>query len=966
MPLKLVTGPANAAKAGEVLGGLRDRLAEEPVLVVPTAKDVEHAQRELAERGAIFGAEVVAFDWLLQLIAHRVGLSGRAASDVQCELIAEEAVRRSDLKVLAASAAQPGFARAARRFATELERSMVEPARFTEALRRWAGDGSRRAYADEVATVYRRYREGLDAAGLVDEDLFAWRALNELRENPLCWRGTPLFVYGFDDFDPLQLDALETLSGRCGADVVVSLPFEAGREAFKAVAESHGRLLELADEEVELEPLDDHYSPGSRPALHHLERGLFATEQPERVDPGEALRLHAAGGERAEVELVGAEVLELLREGTRPGDVAVVFRDPGRYASLVEQVFEAYEIPFSIDRAVPLRQTALGRGLLALLRCALLEGSAEDLLSWLRTPGKLREPHLADDLEAVVRQSGDDSAAAARAVWEDRRWALEEIDRLAGARESGALLDALDGELGRLFAAPYKRRAPLLTGPELDDARAYRAAHKALRELRAVVSADPKVSLSARRIHDRLSELPVAAGEEPAPDRVQVTKPEDARARRFEAVFVCGLQEGEFPKAGAPEPFLPDEDRRALAKASGLLLPLREDQLQRERYLFYVCASRAERRLVLSSRYCDEEGDPQARSFFVADVAELFADLPERRRSLSEVTWTPDQAPTAVELERSLAARGPRVHEAEAPALTADALLELLSSRGPLSASALERYADCPVKWLVDSLLNPEALEPDPEQMVRGAYAHRVLEKTFAALVEETGSRRVTPETLPAAKRILLAKLDEHRGEFRLSPNQTRVRAAVRKLEFDLLRFLAWEAESDTRFEPEYLEHRFGFDDPVEVGEGVEVRGSIDRVDVWNGYALVRDYKTSKKADSYKVASWERENRFQAALYMLAARQTLGLEPVGGVYEPLGANQRAPRGLVSADVAEVGSVYKDPDRLPREEFEEALAGARERILETARRLRAGELGCDPDHCAYDGTCSYPSICRSED
>ena len=305
MPLKLVTGPANAAKAGEVLGGLRDRLAEEPVLVVPTSKDVEHAQRELAERGRDLrgpgrGAS-------LAVRADRrsgPGSSGRAASEVQCELIAEEAVRRSGLEVLAASAAQPGFARAALRFATELERSMVEPARFTQAMRRWAGDGPRRPYAEEVATVYRRYREGLDAAGLVDEDLFAWRALNELRENPLRWRGTPVFVYGFDDFDPLQLDALETLRAAAAPTWWSRCPFEPGREAFKAVAESHGRLVELADEEVELEPLDDHYDPGSRPALHHLERGLFAAEQPERVEPGEAVRLHSAGGERAEVELV--------------------------------------------------------------------------------------------------------------------------------------------------------------------------------------------------------------------------------------------------------------------------------------------------------------------------------------------------------------------------------------------------------------------------------------------------------------------------------------------------------------------------------------------------------------------------------------------------------------------------------------------------------------------------------------
>ena len=43
MPLTLVTGPANAAKAGEVLGGLRARVDEEPILVVPDAlREDEH------------------------------------------------------------------------------------------------------------------------------------------------------------------------------------------------------------------------------------------------------------------------------------------------------------------------------------------------------------------------------------------------------------------------------------------------------------------------------------------------------------------------------------------------------------------------------------------------------------------------------------------------------------------------------------------------------------------------------------------------------------------------------------------------------------------------------------------------------------------------------------------------------------------------------------------------------------
>ena len=73
MPLTLVTGPANSAKAGEVLGGLRDRLEDEPVLVVPAFQDVEHAQRELAARGAVFGAEELRFDRLFQKLAERAG-----------------------------------------------------------------------------------------------------------------------------------------------------------------------------------------------------------------------------------------------------------------------------------------------------------------------------------------------------------------------------------------------------------------------------------------------------------------------------------------------------------------------------------------------------------------------------------------------------------------------------------------------------------------------------------------------------------------------------------------------------------------------------------------------------------------------------------------------------------------------------------------------------------------------------
>jgi ATP-dependent helicase/DNAse subunit B len=897
-------------------------------------------------------------------MAARAGFGGREASDFQRELIVEQAIRRARLNVLVESAAQPGFVRAAARFVAELNRSMVEPAHLTRSLRQWAGDGPRRAYADEVSGLYRAYREGLEAAGLLDPELFAWRAVDVLRTTR-AWGDTPMFVYGFDDFTALELRALDTVANWCDADVTVSLPYERGRLAFKAVAATYQGLFGLGAAEFELPPLDDHYAGESRAALHHLERLLFEDEPAARVEPGSAVSFHSAGGERAEVELAAARVLELLRDGVVPGDVAVVFRDPGRYSSLLEQVFGAYGIPYSIDRTLPFGHTGLGRGLLAMIRASGATGTAEDLLTYLRTPGLLRVPGFADSLEAEVRRDGAHRAADARERWERDRWPLEELDRLARARTTDAFVSELENRLTRLFAAPYERTATVLSGPQLEEARALTTAQRALAELRSVLGGRPADASHVLRV---LEQLEVRVGETPQPDRVHVATPEAIRARRFEVVFACGLQEGEFPRGASPEPFLSDEDRRAIASASGLLLPVREDRLDRERYLFYICASRAERLLVLSSRSSDEEGNPQTESYFVDDVRELLEDGAElRTRSLSEVTWRPEDAPTSAEWDRAHAATGPRRPVPQPPPLSAEPLLAELSARDAVAARALENFADCPVKWLVEDLLKPDELVPDPEAMVRGSYAHEVLSHTYRRVHEETGERRVTHGNLAVAERILLEELRDRSTQFQLSPKQTRVRAATRRLEFDLLRFLRSEADSDSRFEPVELERSFGMEgsDPVVLEGGLRVRGRIDRVDEHDGMALVIDYKTGKRVDRYKVASWEPENRFQAALYMLVVEKLLGLRAAGGVYVALGSDDPRPRGMVAKEVDELGERWFSGDRLETEEFQEKLDWALGRIRETDALMRSGELCSRPDRCDWNGGCKYPSVCRSE-
>ena len=186
MPLTLVTGPANAAKAGAVLAAFRAALPREPLLVVPTAADVEHYQRELAGDGMVFGGEVVTFARLIDLIAERAGGSSPALplGRVARERVVRAAIASVRLDRLARSADSPGFAAAAGRLFAELQRSLVSPARLAAAVRDWAEEEGAPAHAAEVASLYSAYHRRLAALGRTDAEGYAWSALDALRARP--------------------------------------------------------------------------------------------------------------------------------------------------------------------------------------------------------------------------------------------------------------------------------------------------------------------------------------------------------------------------------------------------------------------------------------------------------------------------------------------------------------------------------------------------------------------------------------------------------------------------------------------------------------------------------------------------------------------------------------------------------------------------------------------------------------
>src|SRR5207248_823982 len=192
-------------------------------------------------------------------------------------------------------------------------------------------------------------------------------------------------------------------------------------------------------------------------------------------------------------------------------EIVVVHRSVSRAAPVIERVFEQYGIPLAIDRRVPFGHTALGRGVLALARCALLddgEASAEDLLAYLRYPGLVDRLEVLDRLESQMRCGGLRTAAQAR---EQLGWRLEEIDAVRAAANPGA---ELVRHARRLLAAPHRgeQTAPVLNRAEAVDARALSTMLGALAQIEELGD-----KLAGAELIELLTVLEVPASSEPRP-----------------------------------------------------------------------------------------------------------------------------------------------------------------------------------------------------------------------------------------------------------------------------------------------------------------------------------------------------------------------------------------------------------------------------------------------------------------
>ncbi|MGW2849463.1 PD-(D/E)XK nuclease family protein, partial [Streptomyces sp. NPDC001274] len=443
------------------------------------------------------------------------------------------------------------------------------------------------------------------------------------------------------------------------------------------------------------------------------------------------------------------------------------------------------------------------------------------------------------------------------------------------------------------------------------------------------------------------------------PDAVRLMTAHRSKGLEWRLVVVAGVQEGLWPDLRRRGSLL-EADRIG---RDGLAEPLTPGALlAEERRLFYVAATRARERLVVTAvKAPADDGDQPSR--FLTELGAEPRDVTGRpRRPLAVAALVAELRATTVDPAASDALREEAARRlARLAALTDDDGLPLVPAAHPhrwwglyeptrsavplrdrdrpvaLSGSALDQLArTCALQWFLGREVKADA--PATAAQGFGNVVH--------VLADEVASGRT-----PADLAVLMERLDSvwdglvFDAPWKSGQEKEQARAALE-------RFLRWHVMDRAGRTAVASEH--DFDVTLEAGEyEVRIRGSMDRVEQdADGRAYVVDFKTGKQAPTRDEVA----RHPQLAVYQMAVRE-------GAVDEVFDGRRPEPGGAELVQLRQPAPKKEGGETLPKVQAQEPLAGewvpellatAAGRVLDERFTPTTGQH-CT--HCAFRASCS---------
>lgn len=812
----------------------------------------------------------------------------------------------------------------------------------------------------DMCTIYENFEEQLSGKYIDETDLLT--ILAENIEKTDMFKNILIYIDEFAGFTSQEYEIIKKLI-QIAKQVTITICTDELHEAknpdtdiFYSNENTVNKLLEVAkdcDAEVEEIKLENTYRFKSA-ELMHLEQNLYNNRARKYENQTENIQLFLAKNQFSEIEEVAKNILKLVRDnGYRYRDISIITKNIATYSSLARAIFNKYDIPIFIDENRDLNQNILIQYVLAILEIFTKNWSHEAVFNYIKIGFSGLEEDDIFKLEKYCLKWGI----------KQNKWKKEftygkyeekdkpEIERLEQIRkELVNPLIKLKSKIDENKTAENISKAiyqflveqeiteknqekieELEEIGELDLSNEYENSLNTIIDVLdeiVLVFKDDKMTIDKYaqilKVGFKNSSLTKIPGTQ---DQVIMGDVDRSRSHKVKAIFIIGLNDGEFPSVHKDEGFLNDTDREILKQNGIGLAKGTIDKLYEDNFNIYKAFTTAEEKLYLLYSSSDMQGKALRPSMLINKIKKIYPMLQEQSDVISSRDEILNKKTTYEELINNIS----KLKEQDSiekiwyyvydyykkdtewneklkqslkglsytnipEKIEQENIDRLYGNTLVTSISKLERYRSCPFSYYLQYGLK---IKPQEELKIQtlntGTFIHEVIDEFFER-VKEAGKQleEITDEELAE---IINKIIDEKLGQNKnyIFTSTAKYRALVVRLKKIIKKALKYIIETivQSRFEVLGTEVEFGEKGKykpirltLEDGKRIEIIGKIDRIDTAQGedgkYLRIIDYKSSaKNIDLNEVYAGL---QIQLLTYLDAACKEEDLMPAGILY----------------------------------------------------------------------------------
>ena len=812
----------------------------------------------------------------------------------------------------------------------------------------------------DLSLVYEGFENQLSGKYIDETDLLT--ILAENIENTDMFNNQYIYIDEFAGFTKQEYQIIEKLilvANQVTVTICIdelNIPKNPNTDIFYSNENTVNKLFEIAQNcgtKVEEIKLENKYRFKSN-ELKHLEENLYENRPHKYTNSVENIKLFLAKNQYSEIEEVAKNILKLVRDnGYRYKDISIITKNISNYSSLAKAIFDKYDIPIFIDENRDLNQNIIIQYILSVLEIFTKNWSYESVFNYIKTGFSNIEEDEIFKLEKYclkwgIKQNKWKKEFTYGKYEEKDKTEIERLERirkdivnplmkLKSDIDNDKTAEGISKSIYKFLVEENiaekinKKIEELEKVGQVDLVKEYQSSLQTILDILdeiVLVFSDDKMTIDKYaqilKVGFKNSNLTKIPGTQ---DQVIMGDVDRSRSHKVKAIFIIGLNDGEFPSVHKDEGFLNDLDRETLKQDGIELAKGTIENLYEDNFNIYKAFSTAEEKLYLLYSSSDVQGKALRPSMLInkikkiypmlqeeSDVIETKAEVLNKKTTYDELIiqlsklkeqdeidkvwyYVYDYYKKDTEWNTKLEQNLKGLNYTNIPEKIEQTNIDKLYGNTLVtSISKLERYRSCPFSYYLQYGLK---IKPEEELKIQtlntGTFIHEIIDEFFGT-VREAGIKlaEITDEQLAEIiNKIIDEKLKQSQNY--IFTSTAKYRALVVRLKKIIQKALKYIIGTlvQSRFEVLGTEVEFGENGKykpirltLEDGKRIEIIGKIDRIDTAQSedgrYLRIIDYKSSaKNIDLNEVYAGL---QIQLLTYLDAACKEEDLMPAGVLY----------------------------------------------------------------------------------